>query len=633
MLGVRSTNSHRYQPTIGRKSHTLLALITAIFTLSLLPSMAAAANDVVIYSSDVTTIKGDWKRASDSSTAGGQKMVSVDRGWSRTGGALASPSHYFEAKFAASANTAYRVWVRMKAAGNSTRNDSVYMQFSDAVNSSGNAIWRIGTTSAILFALERCSDCGVSGWGWRGGSWWTGTTSIVRFPSSGTRTLRVQTREDGVAIDQIVLSPVTYYSKAPGAAVNDTTIVPQSGSGSADGASTSVKAIPGAIQAEDFDSGGSGVSYWDSTSGNAGGQYRNTNVDIERASEGGYDIGWTTRGEWLQYTVNVAKSGTYTLEARVASYGQGGKFRVEFGGVNKTGSLTIPNTGGWQTWTMVRKSVSLSAGQQRMRVVFESVGPSGSAGNLTYIRFIEGGTTTSSGSSSTSSGSRLRVMTWNVQQGRTAGGSYDLSGQVSVMANSGADVIVLQEVSTWDEYQPSKYRDTLASRTGRTWYSVWAPSKTSGGCLGTMILSKYPISGASSKIFYDTGMAKGTVTVNGVPVTIMTAHLSYYETSKRTSQLYALMDWARQFSGPVIVGGDFNSWWGEWWIKHMLTEFTDTWYVVKGTNEGGYTTGNVRFDYLFRSRYNGHRATPTACWVISTDRSDHRPVVADYTVQ
>lgn len=632
MLRVRSRDSFQHHSATRRNHQALRALITAIFSFSLVSS-AAAASDVVIYSSDVTAISGYWKRSSDGATAGGQKMVSHDYGWAHTGSPLASPKHYFEAKFSASAGTAYRVWVRLKAAGNSISNDSVYMQFSDAVNSSGGAIWRIGSTSGILFALERCSNCGVSGWGWRGGSWWTSQTNIVRFPSSGTRTLRVQTREDGVAIDQIVLSPVSYYSKAPGATINDTTIVSQGGSGSSETSSTSVKAIPGAIQSEDFDSGGSGSSYWDSTSGNSGGQYRSTNVDIERASEGGYNIGWTTRGEWLQYTVSVAKSTTYTLEARVASYGAGGTFRVEFGGVNKTGSMSIPNTGGWQRWTTIRKNVSLSAGQQRMKVVFETNGSSGTTGNLTYIRLIEGGTTTTTTSPTTSTGSKVRVMTWNIKQGRTQSGAYDLSGQVAVMANSGAGVILLQEVSTWDEYQPSKYRDALAARTGRTWYTVWAPGKTSGGCLGTLILSKYPISSAATKIFYDTGVSKATITINGVPVTVANAHLSYYDTGKRTSQLYALMDWLRQFSGPIIAGGDFNSWWGEWWIKQMLTEFTDTWADIKGNPYDGYTTGNVRFDYLFRSKYNAHRMKPTACWVISTDRSDHRPVIADYTVQ
>jgi phosphatidylserine/phosphatidylglycerophosphate/cardiolipin synthase-like enzyme len=151
-------------------------------------------------------------------------------------------------------------------------------------------------------------------------------------------------------------------------------------------------ALPGTIQAENFDNGGSGIAYNDTTSSNAGGQYRNTDVDIEATSDtgGGYDIGWTAPGEWLNYTVNVATAGTYTIEARVAASGAGGTFHIEANGVDKTGPMTIPNTGGWQTWTTITKSnVSLSAGAQIWRLVIDSAGSV--VGNINYIRISTGG--------------------------------------------------------------------------------------------------------------------------------------------------------------------------------------------------------------------------------------------------
>jgi endonuclease/exonuclease/phosphatase (EEP) superfamily protein YafD len=94
------------------------------------------------------------------------------------------------------------------------------------------------------------------------------------------------------------------------------------------------------------------------------------------------------------------------------------------------------------------------------------------------------------------------------------------------------------------------------------------------------------------------------------------------------------MSWARQFSGPRLVGGDFNSWWGEWWIQQMETEYSDTWEMVTGSVQNGYTlNGAVRFDFLFRSFTDESRLRPTACWVQSTSLSDHAPVIADYSVQ
>jgi hypothetical protein len=50
----------------------------------------------------------------------------------------------------------------------------------------------------------------------------------IRFVKSGFETIRVQTREDGLSIDQIVMSPSTYLTTPPGAPKNDTTILPES---------------------------------------------------------------------------------------------------------------------------------------------------------------------------------------------------------------------------------------------------------------------------------------------------------------------------------------------------------------------------------------------------------------------
>src|SRR6185295_17139434 len=50
--------------------------------------------------------------------------------------------------------------------------------------------------------------------------------SLIYFQSTGTQTLRVQAREDGLSIDQIVLSPTSYLNSSPGALVDDSKILP-----------------------------------------------------------------------------------------------------------------------------------------------------------------------------------------------------------------------------------------------------------------------------------------------------------------------------------------------------------------------------------------------------------------------
>lgn len=135
-----------------------------------------------------------------------------------------------------------------------------------------------------------------------------------------------------------------------------------------------VWAIPGKIEAENFDNGGEGAAYHDLTATNTQGQYRTTEgVDIEAATEGGYNVGTIQTGEWLEYTVNIGQAGIYTLQASVAAIAAGKTFHVELNGQNISGTITVPNTGGWQTWTTVNVTTpSLTAGQKVLRVVFDS---------------------------------------------------------------------------------------------------------------------------------------------------------------------------------------------------------------------------------------------------------------------
>ena len=179
---------------------------------------------------------------------------------------------------------------------------------------------------------------------------------------------------------------------------------PPSGGGSTGTSSpfNSIVQLPGVLQAENFDNGDAGVAYSDTTAANEGGTYRSTAVDIETTFDGGegHDVGWIARGEWLSYTVNVAQSGVYTLEARVAAAGQGGTFHVEVNGVDRTGPIGIPDTGGWQSWTtIVRTGISLNAGGQVWRIVIDGAGPGGVVGNLNFLRLIaEGGGSVGGGS-------------------------------------------------------------------------------------------------------------------------------------------------------------------------------------------------------------------------------------------
>lgn len=134
-------------------------------------------------------------------------------------------------------------------------------------------------------------------------------------------------------------------------------------------------AIPGLIQTEEYDLGGEGVAYHDLSSGNQYSQFRTDDVDIEACTDagGGYNVGNAQRGEWLNYTVNVAQSGVYDLEVRVATNQNNQSCHFEIEGQNISGAIAVPNTGGWQSYrTVTVYGLQLTAGIQQLRLHFDS---------------------------------------------------------------------------------------------------------------------------------------------------------------------------------------------------------------------------------------------------------------------
>jgi alpha-L-fucosidase len=133
--------------------------------------------------------------------------------------------------------------------------------------------------------------------------------------------------------------------------------------------------VPGTIEAEKYDTGGEGVSYHDTDPQNHGGQFRRDGVDINVSTDAGgtYLVGWTAPGEWMNYTVNVAATTTYTLDARVAAGGAGGTFHLSVDGKAVTAPIRVGYTGGWQAWkTISVPNVAIPAGQHVIRLTIDS---------------------------------------------------------------------------------------------------------------------------------------------------------------------------------------------------------------------------------------------------------------------
>jgi hypothetical protein len=182
--------------------------------------------EIVTYAVDASWMAGGWRLVFDRTAAGDWRAHLPNAGIAKIKTAHSDPADYFDVLVRADAGTPYRLWLRGKAQANYWGNDSVHIQFSDSVDESGQPIWRIGTTSSTVVNLEDCSGCRLRGWGWQDNGWGVGVLGpLVRFEKTGAHRIRIQNREDGLSIDQIVLSSGDYLSDAPGTLKDDTTIL------------------------------------------------------------------------------------------------------------------------------------------------------------------------------------------------------------------------------------------------------------------------------------------------------------------------------------------------------------------------------------------------------------------------
>lgn len=154
--------------------------------------------------------------------------------------------------------------------------------------------------------------------------------------------------------------------------------------------------IPDLIDAVDYDLGDNSIAYLDSKVSrnrfddaepwNSGWSYRNDGVDIEpsRDDQGApFAVGWIDAGEWLQYTVDVAPAGIYSVAFRISSPDGGGGLELSLDGAILTPEVRIPRTGGWYTWTWMQgPDVTLPAGKHLLRVQFTRPGF-----NINQMRF------------------------------------------------------------------------------------------------------------------------------------------------------------------------------------------------------------------------------------------------------
>ena len=153
-------------------------------------------------------------------------------------------------------------------------------------------------------------------------------------------------------------------------------------------------AIPGVIEAENYDKGGNRFSFYDKDASNKGEIYREDAVDVVTLDGAtcngdackGYAIGYTEAGEWLEYSVKVAADGKYGVRANVATASETSKIQLLVDGKVLLDTITIDKVD--TTWNVYKEmdigTANLTAGEHILRLVI-----AGSYVNVDWLQFCE----------------------------------------------------------------------------------------------------------------------------------------------------------------------------------------------------------------------------------------------------
>ena len=117
--------------------------------------------------------------------------------------------------------------------------------------------------------------------------------------------------------------------------------------------------IPGLIQAEDY-------SFQEGFT-----------VSETSDTNGGYKLGYTDSGDYAEYPVLITETGEYDVSVRIASESSSGSIILHLiDGSNELylTQITLPVTGGWETWETVSTSLNLEQGAYKLRLTVNQSG-------------------------------------------------------------------------------------------------------------------------------------------------------------------------------------------------------------------------------------------------------------------
>lgn len=252
---------------------------------------------------------------------------------------------------------------------------------------------------------------------------------------------------------------------------------------------------------------------------------------------------------------------------------------------------------------------------------------------------------------STSTGATIRVLQWNTHHGGYGtDGRYDPNRLATWIVRMKPDVVLLNEIekyTSWgNQNQPEVYKNLLQSKTGKTWYYIFAQEygNWSANGKGNLILSTVPFRFTDRYEMVrngDRSIAEAAITWKGYPITLFSTHLDPYSLSLRLIQATETTTFASPEPQNRIITGDMNAWPDQSSIAQLNKYYYDSWAVAasKGTaiafsgNSG--ETKNGRIDYIFYSKGSSDLYVKSSQVYDTRDSngvmpSDHRPVLTTF---
>jgi endonuclease/exonuclease/phosphatase family metal-dependent hydrolase len=234
----------------------------------------------------------------------------------------------------------------------------------------------------------------------------------------------------------------------------------------------------------------------------------------------------------------------------------------------------------------------------------------------------------------------LRVMTYNIHVGVGMDKKLDLPRVAGVISAQHPDLVGLQEVDRGVTRTQGIDEIAELAKLTRMDYAFAFNLHYQGGQYGVAILSRLPIRATDHRLYQNTreaerrGFIRAEVDINGRVLNLVTTHLDYQYDDGRLFEAQQLLSALKDVKGPVIVVGDFNDIPAGRAYQLMRYQFDDAWIESRGTDQGfSYPTDKPakRIDYIFIRSTD--RVRTKRAWIVSTEASDHVPVVADLEVR